>query len=81
MTSSNSENDIFDLDLSGLCCPLPILKTKKMLGNLKSGQLIYVTSTDSGSYSDFKYFCENTGNDLISREEKESKFYFLIRKK
>lgn len=70
-----------ELDLSGLNCPLPILKTKKMLSALESGQLIHVTSTDSGSFNDFKYFCEHTGNEMISREERESKYYFLIKKK
>ncbi len=70
-----------NLDLSGLNCPLPILKTKKKLGDMQSGQLISVTSTDSGSYNDFKYFCEHTGHELISREQRESKFYFIIKKK
>jgi len=70
-----------NLDLSGLNCPLPILKTKKKLGDMQSGQIISVTSTDSGSYNDFKYFCEHTGHELISREQKESKFHFLIKKK
>ena len=70
-----------NLDLSGLNCPLPILKTKKKLGDMQSGQLISVTSTDSGSYNDFKYFCEHTGHELISREHRESKFYFIIKKK
>ena len=70
-----------NLDLSGLNCPLPILKTKKKLGDMQSGQLISVTSTDSGSYNDFKYFCEHTGHELISREQIESKFYFIIKKK
>tara|TARA_B100001094_G_C17924908_1_gene667788 strand:- start:266 stop:511 length:246 start_codon:yes stop_codon:yes gene_type:complete len=70
-----------NLDLSGLNCPLPILKTKKMLSDMQSGQIISVTSTDSGSYNDFKYFCEHTGHELISREQKESKFCFLIKKK
>ena len=70
-----------NLDLSGLNCPLPILKTKKKLGDMQSGQLISVTSTDSGSYNDFKYFCEHTGHELISREQRDSKFYFIIKKK
>ncbi len=69
------------LDLSGLNCPLPILKTKKMLGTMDSGQLIHVTSTDSGSYNDFKYFCEHTGHELVSREEVNKKYFFLIKKR
>ena len=69
-----------NLDLSGLNCPLPILKTKKKLGDMETGQTISVISTDSGSYNDFKYFCEHTGHELISREQKESKYYFLIKK-
>ncbi len=70
-----------NLDLSGLNCPLPILKTKKKLGDMETGQTISVISTDSGSYNDFKYFCEHTGHELISREQKDSKYYFLIKKK
>lgn len=81
MSEGKSLKGSIKLDLSGLNCPLPILKTKKMLGNLESGQLIYVTSTDSGSYNDFKYFCEHTGHQLISREERDLKYYFLIKKK
>ena len=81
MSNNKSMESPLKLDLSGLNCPLPILKTKKTLGAMESGQIIYVTATDSGSYDDFKYFCEHTGNELISREKKELKYYFVIKKK
>ena len=75
------KGNCLELDLSGLSCPLPILKTKKQLNSLESGDLLFVISTDSGSYNDFKYFCEHSGHDLISREAKGNKFLFLIKKK
>ena len=75
------KGNCLELDLRGLSCPLPILKTKKKLNSLESGELLFVISTDSGSYNDFKYFCDHSGHDLISREVKGSEFLFLIKKK
>lgn len=81
MSNNKSLGEYLKLDLSGLNCPLPILKTKKKLGTMEPGQLIHVTSTDSGSFNDFKYFCEHTGHELVSREVKELKYCFIIKKK
>jgi tRNA 2-thiouridine synthesizing protein A len=56
-----------ELDTQGLNCPLPILKTKKALATLSSGQLLRVVSTDSGAVRDFQAFAKQTGNTLIGQ--------------
>ena len=70
------------LDAKGLNCPLPILKTKKSIKALETGQKIKVFSTDPGSVRDFDSFCQATGNVLIeSKTESEGVFSFLIEKR
>jgi tRNA 2-thiouridine synthesizing protein A len=66
------------LDASGLNCPLPILKTKKALNKMESGQILEVISTDAGSVKDLEAFCNQTGNKLISTEEVAGKYLFTI---
>jgi len=66
------------LDASGLNCPLPILKTKKALQKMESGQVLEVISTDAGSIKDIEAFCNQTGNKLISIEEDDGKYLFTI---
>jgi tRNA 2-thiouridine synthesizing protein A len=66
------------LDASGLNCPLPILKTKKALQKMESGQVLEVISTDAGSIKDIEAFCNQTGNKLISTEEVAGKYLFTI---
>ena len=66
------------LDLSGLSCPLPVLKTKKALASMGSGMKIQVITTDSGSYDDFEYFCTHAGHTLITREKQKKIYLFLI---
>jgi tRNA 2-thiouridine synthesizing protein A len=66
------------LDASGLNCPLPILKTKKALQKMESGQVLEVISTDAGSIKDIEAFCNQTGNKLISTEEVAGKYIFTI---
>jgi tRNA 2-thiouridine synthesizing protein A len=68
------------LDASGLNCPLPILKTKKALSKMSTGQILDVISTDTGSVKDIQAFCNQTGNKLISTTEKDSKYIFTIEK-
>jgi len=58
-----------DLDARGLNCPLPILRTKKALGELQSGQVLRVIATDPGSVKDFAAFCKQTGNELLSQAD------------
>ena len=67
-------------DASGLNCPLPILRSKKALNGLDSGDVLYIISTDSGSVKDFDAFCKQTGNELLESSEAEGKFHFYIKK-
>ena len=68
------------LDATGLNCPLPILRAKKTLAGLESGQVLEVIATDPGSVKDFDAFCNQTGNTLLESGEAEGKFKFLIKK-
>jgi tRNA 2-thiouridine synthesizing protein A len=67
------------LDAKGLNCPLPILKTKKTLKSMISGQTLEVLSTDPGSVADFEAFCRQTGNELISSASEGDAYTFLIK--
>ena len=67
-------------DASGLNCPLPILRSKKALNGLNSGDILYIVSTDSGSVKDFDAFCKQTGNELLESSEAEGKYHFYIKK-
>lgn len=69
-----------ELDARGLNCPLPILRTKKSLGELESGQILKVSSTDPGSVKDIQAFAKQTGNELLSTAENGGGFIFLMRK-
>ena len=69
------------LDLSGLNCPLPVLKTKKKLSSMISGERLFIVCTDQGSFDDFKYFCDYSGHKLIYREKTEDNICFLIERK
>ncbi len=68
------------LDARNLNCPLPILRTKKALNSLKTGDLLKIQATDTGSVKDLNSFCEQTGNELVSSESGEDEFVFVIRK-
>ncbi|MDH4274348.1 MAG: sulfurtransferase TusA family protein [Gammaproteobacteria bacterium] len=68
------------LDASGLNCPLPILRAKKSLAELKSGQVLKVVATDPGSVKDFQAFAKQTGNTLVESNQESGKFVFLIKK-
>lgn len=70
-----------DLDVKGLNCPLPILRAKKALADMESGQVLRVTATDPGSVKDFAAFCKQTGNPLLSSTESPSEFTFVISKR
>ena len=69
-----------ELDASGLNCPLPILRAKKSLAPLTSGQVLRIIATDPGSVKDFEAFCKQTGNELVESKDEGGKFYFLIKK-
>ena len=70
-----------ELDARGLNCPLPILRAKKALGELQSGQVLRIVSTDPGSVKDFAAFCKQTGNELLSQAEAGKEFTFMLKKK
>jgi len=60
-----------ELDARGLTCPLPILKAKKALSDMHSGEVLKVLATDPGSVRDFQAFARQTGNDLIEQQASE----------
>lgn len=68
------------LDARGLNCPLPILRTRKAINQIDSGELVEVTATDPGSIKDMDAFCKQTGNRLVSSSEANNRFIFLIEK-
>ena len=70
-----------DLDARGLNCPLPILKTKKALADMTSGQVLRVLATDPGSVRDFQAFSRQTGNVLLQQSEADKEFTFYMRRK
>jgi len=69
-----------EFDASGLACPLPIVKTKKSLNDMASGQVLRVISTDPGSVCDMEAFAEQTGNALLSSSEEGGKYVFFVKK-
>lgn len=70
-----------ELDVKGLSCPLPILRTKKALAEMDSGKVLRVLATDPGSVKDFQAFAKQTGNELLAQREADKVFeYFLKRK-
>jgi len=69
-----------ELDARGLNCPLPILRAKKALNQLQSGQTLRIRATDPGSVKDFDAFCKSTGNELVSSEQNGGEYVFQIRK-
>ncbi len=68
------------LDLRGLSCPLPIVKTAQAVRDLAPGELVEVLATDPGSVPDFEAWCRSTGNTLVERSEEGGVYRFLVRK-
>ena len=69
------------IDTSGLSCPLPILKAKKALNDMASGQVLKIVATDPGSVKDMQSFSRQTGHPLLSSTEVNKSFVFLLKKK
>lgn len=67
------------LDTKGMNCPLPIIKARKALKGMSTGQTLQVLSTDPGSVKDFEAFCRTTGNDLLESGRDDKVYIFLIR--
>ena len=78
LTLSEADREV---DARGLNCPLPILRTKKALNDMKSGQVLKVVATDPASQRDFQAFSRQTGNALIDQSAANGEFIFLLRRK
>lgn len=70
-----------ELDARGLNCPLPILKAKKALADMTSGQILRVVSTDAGSVRDFQAFAKQTGNELLQQETQGSDHISVLKRR
>ena len=75
MTDFNKE-----LDARGLSCPLPILRTKKAITEINSGEVLKIVATDPGAVKDFEAFAKQTGNELLEHSEAGGEFTFYMRK-
>jgi tRNA 2-thiouridine synthesizing protein A len=70
-----------ELDARGLNCPLPILKAKKALADMHSGEVLKVVATDPGSVRDFQAFARQTGNELVEHGERDGAFFFVLKRR
>jgi tRNA 2-thiouridine synthesizing protein A len=70
-----------ELDTRGLNCPLPILKAKKALADMASGDLLRVVATDPGSLRDFQAFARQTGNELVEQTNLGDEFVHVLRRR
>jgi len=70
-----------ELDTRGLNCPLPILKAKKALAEMESGQLLKVVATDPGSTRDFQAFARQTGNELVEQHAEADEFIHVLKRR
>ena len=70
-----------ELDACGLNCPLPILRAKKSLAGIDSGQILHIIATDPGAVKDFEAFAKQTENEMLDTTEDGDKFHFYVKKK
>jgi TusA-related sulfurtransferase len=70
-----------EIDTRGLNCPLPILKAKKALAEMLSGELLRVVATDPGSMRDFQAFARQTGNELVEQQTAGAEFIHVLRRR
>ena len=70
-----------EVDARGLNCPLPILRTKKALADMLSGQVLRIVATDPGAVKDFQAFAKQTGNALVDQSANDKEFTFFMQKK
>jgi tRNA 2-thiouridine synthesizing protein A len=70
-----------EIDTRGLNCPIPILRAKKALNDMQSGQVLRILATDPGSVKDFQAFSKQTGNELLRHGEANREFTFLLKRK
>ena len=69
-----------ELDARGLNCPLPILRAKKFLNTMVTGEIVRIMATDPGAVKDFEAFARQTGNELLASAEVEGEFHFTLKK-
>ena len=69
-----------ELDSRGLNCPIPILRTKKFLTTMETGEIVRIMATDPGSVKDFEAFARQTDNELLSSTEAKGEFQFMLKK-
>jgi tRNA 2-thiouridine synthesizing protein A len=70
-----------EVDARGLNCPLPVLRTKKALNDMTSGQVVRIVATDPGSVRDFQQFAKQTGNTLLEHGEENGAFWFILKRR
>jgi tRNA 2-thiouridine synthesizing protein A len=70
-----------EIDTRGLNCPLPILKAKKALADMQSGELLKVIATDAGSVRDFQAFARQTGNELVEQQAEGAEYIHVLRRR
>ena len=68
------------IDCKGLSCPMPVIKTKKALNEMESGQVLKVEATDKGALNDMPAFAKRTGNEIVESSEENGVFIFYIKK-
>jgi tRNA 2-thiouridine synthesizing protein A len=70
-----------EIDTRGLNCPLPILKAKKALSDMSTGEVLKVLATDAGSMRDFQAFARQTGNELVQQDTAGAEFVHYLRRR
>jgi tRNA 2-thiouridine synthesizing protein A len=70
-----------EIDTRGLNCPLPILRAKKALSDMTTGQVLKVVATDPGSMRDFQAFCKQTGNELLAQQSVNKEFVHFLKRR
>ena len=70
-----------EIDTRGMNCPLPILKAKKALAEMSSGEVLKVVATDPGSTRDFQAFARQTGNELVAQSAEGGEFFYYLRRR
>lgn len=70
-----------EVDCIGMICPLPVLRTKKALAEMQSGQVLKVKATDRGAEHDIPMFAKQTGNELIASSKEDDVFLFYLKRR
>lgn len=70
-----------EVDARGLKCPVPILRAKKALAAMESGQVLRVLATDPGAVRDFQLFAQQTGNELLEQSKNEDEYFIYLKRK